>query len=394
MTAVLKPTAKPAVPYFSSGPCAKRPGWTPDALLNVPGGLLTGRSHRSRAAKDQLVEVAERYRRLLGIPADYQIALVAGSDTGAFEAALWQLLGPRPVDVFAFDAFGRDWQIDLATQLDLADLRSHVAPFGQLPDLAQAQPDRDLVFTWAGTTAGVRVPDADWLPNESRTGLIFCDAISAIFGLPVPFERMDVISWSWQKGLGGEAQHGMLAFSPRALDRLRSFKPARPLPKIFRLAEWAADDRLFLGDPVNTPSLLCVADALDGLAWAEGIGGLPATIARTTANAKIIADWAARSDWARYLAIDPTIRAPATHCLVPRDPAFQALTEPAQRDFVNRICRTLEHEGAAFDIAGHRDAPPLLRLWTGPTVEAADVAALLPWLDWAYAETMGDLRRG
>ena len=335
-----------------------------------------------------MLDVADKFRRLLSIPTNYKIGIVAGSDTGAFEAALWQMLGPRGVDVFAFDVFGRDWQIDLATQLKLPGLRSHVAPFGELPDLSQVSGDRDLVFTWSGTTAGVCVPNADWLPGEDRTGLIFCDAISAIFGMPVPFDRMDVISWSWQKGLGGEAQHGMLAFSPRAIERLCTFVPDRPLPKIFRLADWARDDRLFLGDTVNTPSLLCVADALDGLAWAESIGGLPATIARTTANAAAVATWATASRWVRTLASNPALRSPATHCLAPTDPAFTALNSAAQRALIVQICGLLEAEGVAFDIAGHRDAPPMLRLWTGPTVEASDVAALLPWLDWAYAKTM------
>lgn len=387
-----KPVIKPKVPHFSSGPCAKRPDWTPAALEAVPGGLLTGRSHRAQACKDQLVQLAEMSRRLLDIPADYKIAYVAGSDTGAFEAALWQLLGPRPVDTLAFDVFGRDWLVDITQQLRIPELhlasQSLTAPFGELPELSQINPAHDLVFTWVGTTAGVAMPDSRFLNNRGAdAGLVFCDAISAIFAMAVPFHKMDVISWSWQKGMGGEAQHGMIAFSPRALERLRSYVPPRPLPKIFRLADWARNDWLFTGDTINTPSMLCVADALDALGWIDGIGGRAATIARTNANAALVGDWIAQSPWANYLAADPALRAPATHCLRPHSAAYQALATETQRQLFRAIAAKLEVESAAFDIVGHRDATPCLRLWTGPTVEASDVSALLPWLDWAYAET-------
>ncbi len=387
-----KPALLPKVPHFSSGPCAKRPGWTPAALQTVPGGLLTGRSHRSQACKNQLLHLAETSRRLLDIPADYKIAYVAGSDTGAFEAVLWQLLGPRPVDTLAFDVFGRDWLVDITQQLRIPEThpasQALTAPFGELPDLAQINPAHDLVFTWSGTTAGVAMPDGKFLDNRGQdAGLVFCDAISAIFAMEVPFQKMDVVSWSWQKGMGGEAQHGMIAFSPRALERLLGYIPNRPLPKIFRLANWAQNDWLFTGDTINTPSMLCVADALDALRWIESIGGRNATIARTNANAALVGNWIAQSSWAAYLATDPILRAPATHCLHPRNAAHHALPADTQRQLFRAIATKLEVENAAFDIVGHRDATPCLRLWTGPTVETSDVSALLPWLDWAYAET-------
>ena len=391
-----RPALKPKIPHFSSGPCAKRPGWTLEGLTRVPGGLLTGRSHRAQVCKDQLVQLAETTRRLLHIPADYRIAYVAGSDTGAFEAALWQLLGPRAVDTLAFDVFGRDWLADITQQLRLPETQpasqALTAPFGELPELAKTDPAHDLVFTWAGTTAGVAMPDSAFLnARDANSGLVFCDAISAIFAMEVPFAKLDVISWSWQKGMGGEAQHGMIAFSPRALGRLHSYIPEdydlRPLPKIFRLADWARNDWLFTGDPINTPSMLCVADALDALGWIESIGGRAATIARAAANAALVRDWVAQSEWAGYLAANPALRSPATHCLRPVTPAFAGLGENRQRQLFRAMAAKLEAEDAAFDIVGHRDATPCLRLWTGPTVEAADVAALLPWLDWAYAET-------
>lgn len=350
--------------------------------------LLTGRSHRAAVSKAQLVEVAERSRKLLSIPADYRIGIVAGSDTGAFEAAMWSMLGARAVDVFAWDVFGRDWLIDIQTQLTSVELHAHTAPFGQLPDLTQAKADHDIVFTWNGTTAGVRVPNADWIPAD-RQGLVFCDAISAIFAMDMPFDKMDVITWSWQKGMGGEAQHGMIALSPRALERLKTYKPAWPLPKIFRLAQWIDNDLLFTGDTINTPSMLCVADALDALDWAESVThtGL---IARTEANARLVWDWAANSTWADLLASDPATRSTTAHCLTITDPRFTAFDESTQRRFIRTLVAMLEAEGVAFDIAGHREAPPCLRLWTGPTVETADVAAVLPWLDWAFAAIWQD----
>lgn len=361
-------------------------------LTQADGGLLTGRSHRSAPAKAQLVDICERSRRILGIPDDYRIGIVAGSDTGAFEAAMWSLLGPTGVDVFAWDVFGRDWLIDITEQLKpagLADVRAFPAPFGQLPDLSQARPDRDIVFTWNGTTAGVRVPDADWIA-DTRTGLVFCDVISAIFATELPWTKLDVVSWSWQKGMGGEAQHGMLAFSPRALDRLRTHKPPWPLPKIFRLASWLHDDWLFSGDTINTPSMLCAADAVDALQWIENSGGLPAMIARVRESGAHIARWIEGSAWATFLAADPAIRSTTAHCITGSEARFAALDTDAQRRFVRAVAARLDKEGIACDIAGHRDAPPCWRLWTGPTVEPGDVARVLPWLDWAYALTWLD----
>lgn len=383
---ILKPTTKPVVGHYSSGPCAKRPGWTPAALAKA----LVGRSHRSAEGKAQLVEVCERSRKILGIPADYKIAIIAGSDTGAFELALWQMLGARPVDVFAWEVFGRDWLTDVTKQLKINNVREFAADFGDIPDLSQANPAHDLVFTWNGTTAGVRVPNTDFI-SATREGLVFCDAISAVFAMPIDWQKLDVISWSWQKALGGEAQHGMLALSPRAIQRLQSYTPLWPMPKIFRLTKKGElNEAVFKGEVINTPSMLCVADALDALDWCDQIGGLPALIARADANTKVIADWVDKTPWAEYLASDPTIRSTTTNCVKILGPAIEQLSPDAQRDFVKKICAKIEKEGAGFDLAGHRDAPPHVRFWTGPTVEASDIAITLEWLEWAYAETLAE----
>lgn len=379
-----KPTLKPKVGHYSSGPCAKRPGWTPDVLAKA----LVGRSHRSAEGKAQLVDVCERSRKILGIPDDYKIAIIAGSDTGAFELAMWQMMGPRPVDVFAWEVFGKDWLTDVVKQLKIKDSREFAVDFGQIPDLKQANPAHDIVFTWNGTTAGVRVPNTDFI-SDQREGLVFCDAISAVFAMPIDWKKLDVISWSWQKALGSEAQHGMLALSPRAIERLKSYTPSWPLPKIFRLTKKGeVNDAVFKGEVINTPSMLCVADVLDALNWCDTIGGLPALVARADANTKTIADWVAKTDWAAFLATDPAIRSTTTNCVTIGGSALEKLDAGQRRDFVKKMCSKIEKEGAGFDLAGHRDAPPHVRFWTGPTVEASDIAATLPWLEWAYAETL------
>ncbi len=355
-----KPLSRPANPCFSSGPCAKRPGWTVAGLDTT----LLGRSHRAPAAKAQLVEVAARSAALLGTPADWSVGIVPASDTGAVEMAMWSLLGPRPVDVLAFESFSGQWAADATEHLRLPTVRTLGAEYGSLPDLAQIDPAHDLVLAWNGTTSGARLTDGPWLRRGE--GLVICDATSAAFAMELPWDRLDVVTWSWQKALGGEAAHGMLAMSPRALARLEQHHPAWPLPKIFRITLG-----LFRGDTINTPSMLCVADALDGLRWAEREGGLPALIARAEANLTAVARWVERTPWASFLAADPAQRSPTSICLrVQHGPA---------------IAKRLDAEGVAYDIANYRDAPPGLRIWGGATVETADVEALLPWLDWAHA---------
>ena len=379
MTAA-RPAKRPGNPCFSSGPCAKRPGWS----LNGLSEAALGRSHRAKAGKAKLAAVIERSKALLGLPADYRLGIVPASDTGAVEMALWSLLGPRGVDVLVWESFGKGWATDAAKQLKLADLRVMEADYGELPDLAQVDSDRDVVFTWNGTTSGVKVPDGDWIADD-RQGLTICDATSAAFAMDLPVEKLDVITWSWQKVLGGEAAHGMLALSPRAVERLESHTPAWPLPKIFRLTKGGKlIEGIFTGATINTPSMLAVEDALDGLTWAENIGGLPALIARSQANLKTVEDWVAQSSWADFLAARPEIRSSTSICLKIVDPWFLALDGAGQSAAAKRIAGLLEEEGIAFDIGGYRDAPVGLRLWGGSTVEAGDMEALLPWLDWAY----------
>ena len=328
----------------------------------------------------------ERSARLLGLPADYRIGLVPGSDTGAFEMALWNLLGPRGVDVLAFESFGYGWQADLENELEIADRRILRADYGELPPLAH-DPERDLVFTWNGTTSGVRVPDGDWLAAE-RAGLTLCDATSAVFAMALPWDKLDVVTYSWQKVLGGEAQHGMLILSPRAVERLASWRPPWPLPKLLRLtAKGQLIEGIFRGETINTPSMLALEDALDGLAWAERIGGLDALIARSAANLELVADWVARTPWVQFLARRPETRSSTSICLELADPAVRALPRARQEDFIKALTGRLAAEGVAYDVAGYRDAPPGLRLWGGATVEASDLAALLPWLEWAYHAT-------
>ena len=378
----MKPLARPANPCFSSGPCAKRPGWSLQALEHA----CLGRSHRSKVGKAKLREVIDRSRGVLGVPADYRIGIVPGSDTGAVELALWSLLGARGVDILAWESFGEGWITDAVKQLGLKDLRTIRADYGALPDLAQVDPARDVVFTWNGTTSGVRVPDGDWIRRD-REGLAICDATSAAFAMDLPWDKLDVVTWSWQKVLGGEAAHGMLVLSPRAAARAASYVPPWPLPKLFRLnSKGKFNEAIFAGETINTPSMICVEDALDGLKWAERVGGLKGLIARSEANLAAIASWVARTPWIDFLASDPRTRSCTSVCLAITDGWFRRLDEEAQRAAVKRLEALLDAEGVAHDIAGHRDAPPGLRIWTGAAIERGDVEALLPWLDWAYGE--------
>lgn len=378
----MKPNSRPANPSFSSGPCAKRPGWSLSALS---AGLF-GRSHRSKPGKAKLKDVVDRSRRLLGIPQAYRLGIVPASDTGAVEMAMWSLLGARGVDLLAWEVFGEGWATDLEKQLKLADLRVMRAPYGTIPDLAKVDTDRDVVFPWNGTTSGARIPNGDWI-KANRKGLTICDATSAVFAMDLPWPKLDVVTWSWQKVLGGEAAHGMLALSPRAVERLETYKPAWPLPKIFRLTtKGKFAENIFQEETINTPSMLAVEDAIDGLKWAESIGGFPALKARAEANLAAIDRWVAKSKWIAFLVDDPKIRSCTSVCLKVVDDWFLRLAPDAQRAQVKRIEALLDAEGVAFDLAGHRDAPPGLRIWCGATVETHDVEALLPWLDWAFAE--------
>ena len=376
----VRPANRPGNPCFSSGPCAKRPGWSLGGL----GEAALGRSHRAKIGKAKLAEVIERSKSLLGMPDDYRLGIVPASDTGAVEMALWSLLGRRGVDVLSWESFGEGWASDVSKQLKLDNLRLLKAGYGALPDLSQVDFSRDVVFTWNGTTSGVRLPDGDWIP-ASRAGLTICDATSAAFAMDLPWDKLDVVTWSWQKVLGGEAAHGMLALSPRAVERLESYTPAWPLPKIFRLTKGGKlIDGVFKGETINTPSMLAVEDALDGLKWAEEIGGLPALKARAEASLQAVADWVEASDWADFLAETPQTRSCTSICLKIVDPWFLSLDGDAQAATAKRVAAILDEEGVAYDIGGYRDAPVGLRLWGGATVEPADMAALLPWLDWAY----------
>jgi phosphoserine aminotransferase len=380
----MKPSLRPRRPEFSSGPCAKRPGWSLEALADAP----LGRSHRAKAGKQRLQAVIERSRALLGLPEDFRLAIVPGSDTGAFELAMWSLLGARPVDVLVWESFGEGWAEDATEQLRL-DARVLSAPYGELPDLGAVDFARDVVFAWNGTTSGVRVPDGDWIPAD-RAGLVLCDATSAVFAMELPWERLDVVTWSWQKVLGGEAAHGMLALSPRAVARLEGFVPPRPLPKIFRLTrKGKLLQEVFEGSTINTPSMLCVEDALDGLAWAEREGGLPALVKRSEANLAAVAAWVERTPWVAFLARDPATRSCTSICLAVVDPWFGALDREARARTIQAMVSLLEKERVAWDVASYRDAPPGLRLWGGATVEREDLEALLPWLDWAWHEVRG-----
>jgi phosphoserine aminotransferase len=381
MTPPPKPQLRPQNPCFSSGPCAKRPGWSVEALA----GALTGRSHRSKQGKAKLGRVIELSRQVLGLPADWRLGIVPASDTGAVEMALWSLLGPRGVEMLAWESFGAEWVADVTKQLKLADVTTRVAPYGALPDLTAVDWSHDVVFTWNGTTSGVRVPNGDWIAAD-RQGLAICDATSATFAMDLPWDKLDVVTWSWQKVLGGEAAHGMLALGPRAVARLESAPPPRPLPKIFRLTKaQKLVEGIFQGDTINTPSMLAVEDAIDGLEWAQRIGGLRALVARAEANLAAIARWVQRTPWVGFLAQDPATRSCTSICLAVTDPSFAAQPKEAQADLIKKMTSLLEKEGAGYDLASYRDAPPGIRIWGGATVETGDVEALLPWLDWAWA---------
>ncbi len=375
-----RPTLRPERPFFSSGPCAKRPGWSPDALR----GALLGRSHRSADGLGRLREVLSLSRALLQLPGDYRLAIVPGSDTGAMEMAMWSLLGARGVDLLAWESFGLGWVHDVKSELKLRDVRVHQADYGRLPDLGRVDCNRDVVFTWNGTTSGVRVPHGDWIADD-RQGLTLCDATSAVFAMALPWPKLDVVTYSWQKVLGGEAAHGMLILSPRAVARLESHAPPWPLPKLFRLLKQGKlDEEIFKGHTINTPSMLCVEDQLDALKWAASIGGVPELIARSERNLAVVASWVERTPWIDFLAERPETRSCTSVCLKFTDPWFTRQSLEERWRVVKQLCRLLEAEQVAYDIAAHRDAPPGLRLWCGATVDAADVMNLLPWIAWAY----------
>jgi len=382
VTSVPKPTRRPANPRFSSGPCTKRPGWSVDALK----GALLGRNHRQPVTKARLELALTKTRELLQLPAGYRIALVPASDTGAVEMALWSLLGERGVDVLAWDAFSQDWVTDIKQQLKLGDVRAFVAPYGELPDLSKVDCNRDVVFAWNGTTSGVRVPNADWI-DANRQGLTICDGTSAVFAQELDWTKLDVTTFSWQKVLGGEAQHGMLILSPRAIARLESYTPPWPLPKLFRMTKGGkVKEGLFEGSTINTPSMLLVQDYLDALNWVESVGGVKGTIARSDANAEVISEWVAKTSWVDFVARVPNTRSNTSVCLKIVDKDVLKLPPDLQIELPKRIARLLDEEDAAKDIAFYRDAPPGLRIWTGATVERSDLEALMPWLDWAFAE--------
>ncbi|MDG4767687.1 phosphoserine transaminase [Solwaraspora sp. WMMD406] len=379
------PVRKPARPWFSSGPCAKRPGWAPEQLHDA----FVGRSHRHPQGQDKLRAVIEKSRQVLGLPPDYRIAVVPGSDTGAIEMVMWNLLGHTGVAVCCWENFGFTWLADIVAQLRLTDVRVHRTDvYGEIPDLSAVDFDRDVVFCWNGTTSGVCVPGADWIPAERR-GLTICDATSAIFGMEIDYTKLDAITWSWQKALGGEGAHGMIALSPAAVDRLTCFQPDRPLPKIFRLTrDGKLDDDLFDGFTINSPSMLAVEDVLDALDWCADLGGAPALIARSRRNFDLVRRWVRDSPHVEFLARDPATISATSICLRLRHPILDQLSRAEQAEFVRRLCATVEENGAGYDLAAHREAPPGIRIWGGPTVDAADIQALLPWVDWAFADTL------
>jgi len=387
MTTLAKPAQRPARPEFSSGPCAKRPGWTPENLRNA----VLGRSHRSKLGKGRLKAAIDQTREVLEVPADFLIGIVAGSDTGAVEMAMWSMLGARPVQLMAFESFGKDWVTDVTKQLKLPDVEVLDAPYGQLPDTSKVDPAKDLVFTWNGTTSGVRVPNADFI-SADREGIVICDATSAAFAQELDWTKLDVVTFSWQKALGGEGAHGVLILSPRAVARLESYTPAWPMPKLFRMTKGGKVSLdIFEGATINTPSMLCVEDALDALKWAASIGGLEGMQARADANLAVLADWVAKTPWVDFLAATPEIRSNTSVCLKVVDPRIAALPDDAQADFAKKLASLLEKEGAALDIGGYRDAPAGLRIWCGATVEASDLEALTPWLDWAFETVSAEL---
>ena len=378
----MKPAIKPNRPFFSSGPCSKRPGWSLDAL----GDALVGRSHRAKPAKARIQEVIDKSASILGLPEGYVCGIVPASDTGAVEMAMWSLLGERPVDMCAWESFGSAWVTDVLKQLKLDGVTRHEADYGQLPDLSKINCDHDVVFTYNGTTSGVKVPNLDWIPDD-RKGLTICDATSAVFAMNIDFNKLDVVTWSWQKVMGGEGAHGMIVLSPRAIERLESYTPAWPLPKIFRMTKGGQLIRdIFTGATINTISMLCVEDAVDGLRWAESIGGLPALIERSEANLKAIADWVEKSDWVEFLAEEPATISNTSICLKITADWYQALPADEQAAKAKQMVSLLDKEGVGYDFGSYRDAHTGLSIWGGATVETADIEALLPWLDWAFNE--------
>jgi len=383
------PSKKPHSPNFSSGPCAKHPGYK---LSHLDTKVL-GRSHRSKLGKSRLKLAIDMQREILGIPANYHLGIVAGSDTGAVEMALWSLLGPLPVDVLAWEAFGKDWITDITKQLKLKDVRVMEAAYGKLPDLSQVDTDRDVVFTWNGTTSGVKVPNGEWI-KSSRKGLTICDATSAVYAMDLPWEKLDVVTYSWQKVLGGEGGHGVLILSPRAVARLESYTPSWPMPKTFRMTKGgklAAD--IFEGATINTPSMLAVEDAIDALSWAKIIGGKAEMVKRSNLNLKTLENWVAKTPWIDFLAETKEIRSNTSVCLKFVDKAVSGLSDEAQQDFIKKFTALLEKEEVAYDIAAYRDAPPGIRIWCGATVEHHDIELLLPWLEWAFAQTVQNLAK-
>ena len=393
MTTLAKPAMRPARPEFSSGPCAKRPGWSPENLQNA----VLGRSHRSKLGKARLKDAIDRTRAVLEVPDDFLIGIVPGSDTGAVEMAMWSMLGARPVQLLAFESFGKDWVTDVTKQLKI-DAEVLDAPYGQLPDLTRVRPDADLVFTWNGTTSGVRVPDASFI-SADREGLTLCDATSAAFAQDLDWAKLDVVTFSWQKALGGEAAHGVLVLSPRAVARLETYSPPWPMPKLFRMTspnKAGGGNKvtldIFEGATINTPSMLAVEDAVDALKWAASIGGLSEMKRRADSNLGVLESWAQKTGWVAFLAGDPAIRSNSSVCLKVIDPAVTSLSPDAQADFAKKLAALLEKEGVALDVGGYRDAPPGLRIWCGATVDTADVDALTPWLDWAFASVLAELQ--
>ena len=388
MTAT-KPGVRPAIPHFSSGPCAKRPGWS---LQNLTDAVL-GRSHRSKIGKAKLKRAIDLTREVLEVPAGYRIGIVPASDTGAVEMALWSLLGARPATMLAWESFGEGWVTDVEKQLKLKDLTVIKAPYGELPDFGKIDFANDVIFTWNGTTSGVRVPNGDWI-SAKRQGLTICDATPAAFAQRLDWPKLDVVTFSWQKALGGEGAHGMLILSPRAVERLETHKPMWPLPKIFRLTKGGKlNEGIFAGETINTPSMLCVEDYLDALQWAKSAGGLTATIARSDANAKVLSDWVAATAWVDHLAKHGNERSNTSVCLKVVDPVVTRLSGDEQAAFAKTLAGLLEKEDVAYDIAFYRDAPPGLRIWCGATVEQRDIEALTPWLDWAFAEAKATLSK-
>jgi len=377
---LVKPSSKPSNPNFSSGPCAKRPGWELSVLKNTP----IGRSHRSKECKDKLNQAIVKSKQVLKLPDSYSLAIMTGSNTGALEAAMWSLLGCKGVDVLAWENFGKDWVIDVLEQLKIENVNSYVSDYGKLPDLSKVNFKNDVIFTWNGTTAGVRVPDAKWIPDD-REGLTICDATSGIFAMDIDFNKLDAISWSWQKVLGGEAAHGMLALSPRALKRLETYTPKWPIPKLFKLANKKKVIKgVFEGATINTPSMICVEDVLDSLNWVESVGGTRELIKISNENLKIVEDWVNNSDWIKFMCADKNTRSSTSITLLIKDEWFNKFSEEEQRNVIKKIVSTLDKEGVAKDIIGYPKAPPSIRLWGGATVQNNDMKALLPWIDWAY----------